>query len=183
MDAYLKWLLDRMNYKRHGKGKYGRLMRALNEKEFTCAVLLDENRIYDALQLRKQYLDETFSKQHKIFGDDLMAYCPNMVIFGPEKCSCLEMFAALSIRCETEITGEPGRDKLERMFWIALDNLGFSKYNDEHFNRGEVDTVLEKFMDHSDNFCPFPYKKSDVDWKRIDIWYAMRLYLADNLEL
>lgn len=182
MDAYMKWMLDKMNYRKHGKGKYGRLMRKLNEREFTYTLLLDENRVYDAVEMRNRFLDETFTSKHTVFGDDLTQYCSNL-LFGPDRCSLLEMFTALSIRCEMEITGMPGKDHIDRMFWVMLDNLGLNSYPDDKWDEAEVNAILDELLVKSDKNRLFPLKRSDINDKVTDIWMMMRIYISENKEL
>lgn len=177
MDAYMKWMLDKIDFKKRNHKKYGKLLKILNEIEYEFTTLLDENRLSDALNMRNEFLEECCGYSYSKFDSSMVSACPNIVLFGPHRCSVLEMLVAMSIRCEIEMTGEPGCDVLGRMFWIAIDNSGLSKFTDDRFD-GQF---VRKIVRETTNSDIFPFNRSGIDKSRVDLWYAMQLWIAENL--
>jgi hypothetical protein len=177
MDAYMKWILEKMEFRKRGRKKYGKLMKYLNNTEYEFKTLLDENRLSDALNMRNNFLEEYFGGSYNKYDSTIVAACPNIIVFGPHRCSILEMLAALSIRCEIEMTGEPGCDVLGRMFWIAIDNSGLGKFSDDKFD-GQF---VKKTVNEMTNFDIFPFHRPGIDKNRVDLWYAMQLWITENL--
>lgn len=143
--------------------KYRGLLRHLYSVEFRFIHPMDENRVFDALDLRKEF-----------FRTDNVG----------ESASVLEVLLAFSRRIETEIMSEdPSKDKIERWFWIMLENLGVLKsgiYDSEE----EIDRILDIWM--SRKFTKkghgniFSTSKSDTDLRDVEFWWQMQRYMVEK---
>lgn len=173
VNEYNYWILDLMEANLPEHRKYSKLLEELSYIEYKWCIPLDENRDIDAVDLRKEYLAE----KNMDFISLREAFCAY-----PR--SVLEVMAALSRRIEIEITGEPGNDHVERWFWDMIDNLCLLEFDDLHFNRRLVDKKIDIWLSREFNwdgkFSAFPLKNCQIDQRKIDIYYQMQLYLAEN---
>lgn len=148
VEDYHFWLCDLMRVDLPEHRNYTKLLRDLDLKEFIWLHPMDENRDIDAFDLRKEF-----------FFDN--GYDVSDVFTGPR--SCLEVLVAFSRRIEIEIMGEPGNDHIERWFWIMISNLGLDEFDDDHYNHGLVEHILDvwltrKYKSNGKNGI-FPLKK------------------------
>ena len=171
IDDYHDWMCDLMCMDLPMHRNYQLLMQDLDCKEFIFSHPLDKNRDLDGYFLRKEYLS-------------CNGYSEQEVWEGPR--SVLEVLVALSIRMETEITGDLGNDHIEKWFWVMIKNLGLDYFTDDNYDHREVDRILDiwlqrRYKSNGKNGI-FPLKKSTMDQRDIDIWYQMQLYLDENWE-
>jgi hypothetical protein len=168
---YHEWLMELMRIDLPEHRNYRKLMYDLDTKEFIWLHPMDENRDIDAFDLRKEYFFDN--------GLDV-----SEVWTSPR--SCLEVLAALSRRIEIEITGEPGNDHIERWFWIMISNLGLDRFDDDHYDHGYVEYILDVWLarkfEKNGKCGLFPLKKATSDQRDVDIWYQMQAYLMENYE-
>lgn len=175
-DDYFEYLYHLMRADLPEHRKYSTLLSELYDIPFTYSHPMDENRVVDALDMRREFL---FDKGYDTRDD-----------FMDRDVSVLEILAALSRRIEIEVTGEPGYDVLERWFWVCLENLGLLDPGcgeDTRYDRGlvryKIDVWMYRQYDKHGKGGIFPVKKSDIDEREIDIWYQGQLYLAENWEI
>lgn len=141
---------------------YGLLMEKLYDTDFFWVHPLDENRLIDGMELREAYL--------RVRGEELL-----------RPYNCLEVLAAFSKRIEENILGEPGNDKIERMFWVMLSNLGLLEFTDYEFDEQKVTDILQKWLTRNDKSVHlFPLKMSRRDESELDFWWQMQLYVDEN---
>ena len=168
-DDYFEYLLYLMRADAPEHRRYSTLLSELYDISFIVKHPMDENRVEDALYMRREYL---FDKGYDIRDD-----------FMDREVSIFEVLAALSRRIEIEITGEPGEDKLDRWFWVMLENLGVL-LEDDIYDRGLVRYKLDVWMlrqyDKHGKGGIFPVKKTGIDQRENDLWYQGQLYLAEN---
>jgi hypothetical protein len=145
---------------------YLKLFRLLHTSEFVWLVSGDDNRAEDGLELRKQFLRESFIKHET----------PWIEI----ECSVLEMLIAFSKRAEfqTDLTAR-------EWFWIFLVNLGLSELNDAASRIDQtVSDVLDVFVWRTYNFDGaggmFPINNPRRDQRKLEIWYQFCDYLIDQ---
>lgn len=173
VDEYNCWILDMMEANLPEHRKYSKLLEELSYIEYKWYIPLDENRDIDAIDLRKEYLAE----RNMDFISLREAFCAY-----PR--SVLEVMAALSRRVEIEITGEPGNDHIERWFWTMIFNLGLDRFDNQNFNRRNIDKIIEIWLsrefDWNGNRSAFPLRNCQIDQRKIDIYYQMQLYLSEN---
>ena len=166
---YHDWMCNLMNTNLPAHRNYQLLLRDLDNKPFIVVHPLDKNRELDGHFLREDYLAEMGRDPRDIWEDTS---------------SVLEVLVSMSIRIETEITGELGNDHIEKWFWVMIKNLGLDFYTDDNYNSREVDNILDiwlcrKFKSNGHGSI-FPLKKVTQDQRDLDIWYQMQLYLNEN---
>ena len=166
---YFEYLLYMMHCETPEHRKYCHLLSDMYDITFIYSHPMDENRVIDALDMRKEYLFD-----HGIsIRDDFM----------DRDVSVFEILASLSRRIEIEVTGEPGEDKIERWFWVMLENLGVLM-EDNRYDRGLVRYKIDVWMTRSYNRDGdggvFPLKRTKTDQRENDLWYQGQLYLSEN---
>ena len=163
--TYFDWLVYQISPDYHMRERYSELLFALYSTEFFWALPRDINRAKDGLDLRRQYEQETGE------GAD---------VFGP--CTCLEMMIALAIRCENELMYDPDfGDRTDQWFWIMIDNLGLDQFENDEFDKDEVDYILNRFMNREygihGEFCMFPGTESVKNLKKMELAYQINYYV------
>lgn len=172
-EQYLKWLYAHIGNTgtRNISRSHWVFARQLYKKEFVWLVPNDDNRIADGLALRRLFLQECDG-----VGPD-----PLWETLG---CSMLEMLIALAHRLEF-ITGDPVFD----WFWILIENLGLSMRgtSDRQYSAAletEVDDILDRIIwrtySKTGEGGLFPVPETDQDLRKIELWYQMSAYLADE---
>jgi len=164
---YFKWLTDIIADRNYYN--YHSLLKCLYETPFFWTLPLDSSRASDGIELRLSYAVET--------GEN---------VDMDEECSVLEMLVALSIRIETDITGEPGFSYPEKWFWEMLNNLGLLAEDDMEFDLNSAYNILDNWM--SRNIRPdgyggiFPLSRPYADQRNITIWDQMSHYINEKGE-
>lgn len=135
----------------------------------------DESRSEDGKRLREEFLIENDLEPIDIFQ-------------GP--CRVLEMLVALARRAEFTLYDPWKGDRTYKWFWIFMKNLGLDYLTDdnctseaENYVRMVVTRWLDRQFDSDGNKSPFPIKKRHEDMRKVDIWYQMQWYLAENFEV
>lgn len=130
---------------------------------FEWLIANDDNRLEDGLELRIE------------FGLDLQkfAYIP---------CSVLEVLVALARRLAFE-TGEEDAE----WFWRMIANLGLGHMSDEEFPEGgeavtamALQRFIERRYDRDGHGGIFPLRESNIDQRKVEIWYQMSAYLLES---
>src|SRR4051794_10175629 len=168
-EAYFHWLVSQVREKEHETRTYWDLLRLMHEKEFVWIVPNDDNRIADALDLRREFLHENRNRGDLTIED-----------FGP--CSVLEVLIALSRRCEFNA---PGDATAEEWAWKLINNLRLSGKSDPLSRRGanKVDKILDALIWRT--FHPsgeggfFPLTWPQQNQAKIEIWAQMHAYLNE----
>ena len=175
---YFHWLCDIVKPEQES-GSYHFLLTDLHEKEFISLVDHDENRAYDGIELRDEFLRELgYPKYTDI----------------PGECSVLEMMVGLARRMDFE-TADPYdydiSDRTSHWFWEMVDNLGLSAFDDGNYDElggySYVDSVLETLVERKyleDGYGGlFPLKRPSGDQRKVELWYQMGAYLRENEEI
>lgn len=173
--SYFEWLCEMIHADQEDKS-WWILMRDLHNKKFISLIPHDENRAWDGLELREDFMGEIwYPKYTEIEGE----------------CSILEMLIGLARRMDFE-TSDPyddsGANKMVYWFWEMIDNLGLMPFDDENYvdNHGQyfVPVILKKFVDRKYRRNGigglFPLAKSKKDQRQIEIWYQMSEYLIER---
>lgn len=167
---YFEYLLYLMRADTPDYERYVNLLSELYDIPFIYSHPMDENRVIDALDMRREYLfDHGYGVRKNRFMD--------------RDVSVLEVLAALSRRIEIEVTGEPGDDHIEQWFWVMLGNLGLlseDAIDDRGFIRNKVDIWMTRSYDKNGNGSAFPLRKTTTDQRENDLWYQGQLYLSEN---
>ena len=172
-ERYLLWLYKQIGYapSRNPSRTHWKLVRQLYTKEFVWFVPNDDNRVADGKELRR-----LFVREEEIVDPD-----PDWMGLG---CSMLEMLLALSYRLEF-LTNEEPRD----WFWNLIENIGIGMQgsSDRHYNKEiekEIDEALDRVIwrtySKTGEGGLFPVPETALDQCKIEIWYQISAYLADD---
>ena len=172
---YFSWLCDIIKVEQEDRS-YWQLAYDLFRMIFTSYVDHDENRAYDGLELRYEFLRE-------------MDYPKYTDI--PGECSVLEMMIALARRMDFETVDPYCYDESDRTsywFWEMIDNLGLTSFDDKSYEDldGEVyvDSIIETFLERryleDGTGGLFPLKNPYEDQRDVELWYQMSAYLMEN---
>jgi hypothetical protein len=144
---------------------HSRLLRQLHTTEFVFIIPNDDNRVLDGLELRAEFLHRGRMKHVDREWETL-------------GCSCLEMMIGLSRRLSFEAEGEP-----REWFWIMIDNLGLTRFDDDLYDEEAVEEILTIFVYRQ--YLPdgqgglFPLQVPHQDQREVDLWYQMNAYLLE----
>lgn len=179
---YFEWLKDFVGADQQVRS-YDILLLDLHHKQFVSYVDHDENRAFDGIELRDEFLEEN-RIGHMDWG--------GMDIDLP--CSVLEMMIALARRMDFE-TSDPYEDetlgvydKTAFWFWEMVNNLGLMEVDDDAYSEkwarsyvdAAVDTLVERRYSYSGDGGLFPLDYPEEDQRDIEIWYQMSAYLAER---
>jgi hypothetical protein len=162
---YFQWLLAKVN-----ADKYGALCDEMHNVIFDARIPNDDNRASEGRDLRREYLNAKGLRE------------PDWYQWLAPEASIFEMLVALTNRAGFQ-TSMPDHVWFE----IFLENLGFSKFQDDVYctqYAREVSIALTKFnqrryrADGSGGL--FPMRKPPSDQRRVEIWYQMCEYMAEN---
>ena len=170
-EEFFEWM-----YQFVGGKRYRKLLWSLYEEEFFTTLQIDENRMYDGIELRYR------------FGHE--ASIPRSVIdrkMNNESCSVLELMIALAIRMEDGILGDPDYgDRTSMWFWMMVKSLGLYDMTDDKIDYEYVKHTIARFINR--DFEPngkgslFTVKNTRRDFRDIEIWYQMCLF-SDSIML
>ncbi len=143
------------------------------KKEFTWFIPNDDNRIFDGLDVRQEFIDTQE-------GGDV----PGMWLAEP--CSFLEMLIALSRRMAFDSVPL----EADYWFWRMLDNLNLRIYIDEQYDEEVsllVNDILDQVMNrtyHADGSEGlFPLNHPGRDQREVELWYQSQQYLMENINV
>lgn len=175
VQEYYEWLCDFVGVNLPDKS-YWFLAHTLFKKEFFWSVPNDDNRGMDGLKLREEFERDILLR--RVYANELRD--------GP--CSMLEMFIGLARRM-ADLTLELGEeDHTREWFWVLIRNLDMEKFtDDDYFDYGGtprinflLDQVLLRTFKRSGKGGLFPLRNAKKDQRRVEIWYQMCSYLAEN---
>ena len=164
---YFNWLYDKVD----GQG-YMHLLDELYGTTFKWFVPNDDNRAFEGLDLRDEFIDA-----HKY-------YDPTVSI--ADGCTMLEVLIGLARRCES--IADSSNMTMRDWFWKLIDNLGLSECTDSGFLRNWDEYVVDKKLDYligrkydrNGEGGLFPLKHSKNDQRKVELWYQMSEYLVEN---
>lgn len=167
VEDYLRWLEPQIRDE-HGNpnNTYWDLINIMFEKEFVWVVPMDDNRMVDGLDLRKE-----FSHENGLGSNPLRQ-------LGP--CSFLEVLIGLSRRLAFAAGGSaPG------WAWQLLGNLELQRMSDPltPAKHNKVHDILDACIWR--NYAPdgtggfFPLAFPDGDMTQVELWYQMHAYVEE----
>lgn len=172
---YFDWLCDIIHVDQYNRS-WRLLMKDLYRRTFYSFVPHDENRAGDGLELRDDYIrDSWLPDKYEITGD----------------CTILEMLIALARRIsfeESDPFNSSSVDRTSYWFWEMLSNLGLSDFDDNSYAElggGKyVDKIIDRFLAREYRRSGlgglFPLSKTRKDQRRVEIWYQMSAYLEEK---
>ena len=171
-DYYFAWLTDKVmpSCPTHRK-RYRKLLKCLYDKEFYWMIPMDENRYFDALELREDFLDDfidirpvTIEESEENFG---------------RSCNVLEMLVALARRAVYDVVGDDSCGNEGDWFWRMIWNLHLYSLDDQNFDREMAEKILDIFLsrkyapDGEGNIFRIPDR---TDMQEIEIWCQLCWY-------
>lgn len=146
---------------------YDNLLSTLDEIIFTSKNSLDQNRITDALNLRR-----------------------NLGGRGPARpVTVLETLVAISYRGANDILcGENGEDRTAELFWLMMHNLELDQFDDEHWQDRDLDIIAEviyillsrRYNPDGTDGSMFPIPDDNRDHRKAQLWDQLNWYLWEN---
>ena len=163
-EEYFQWLVSQINVGQTSKMFEG-IFRWMYHREFVWLVPNDDNRIGDAIDLRKEF-----------WG------LHNPVL--QEAVSILEVIVALSRRAAWVGGGEAAD-----WAWVFIKNLGLNRYSDPLTYRKDrkIESILEAFVWR--NYAPdgdgglFPLENPPLDQTKVELWYQMHAYINEKIPI
>lgn len=162
-DRYFRWLYETaISFVEH----YETLLGVLHSITFFSRVLLDDNRIKDAISLRQMFEDQTQTTLDSL-----------------REPSVLEVLVVLAQDLSFQTMDE---EDIQIAFGEMLDNFKLSQWHDAVWSQkpfeAEHDTRLtvHRWLDRTEitDRVPFPVYENGklVDTRDIELWYQMQLY-------
>ena len=174
--VYFDWLLQIVNGGPVEATKYSKLLLELFNHDYIWLETRDDNRAFYGLQLRDIYA-QMGGRHHPAIAN--------------KNCSFLEFLIGMATRVEeTLMSNTEYGNRAPQWFWMMLDNLELTKYDDSvEFNldvlnyiHGTIDRVLFRRFDQNGDGGLFPLKSSKSDQRITDFWTQFLLYLDENYQ-
>lgn len=172
-DVYFQWLcmIVKTDYT---EDDYSILLKHLHSREFTWFVPNDDNRASDGQKLREMFIDELG------LGDFELS-----ALYGP--CSVLEMIIGLAIRIDDIMDDMTDGSHAGKWFWELIHNLGVDTFSDAYGNHIEIDIAVSDLLwrryERNGNRGLFPLVRTNVDQRKVEIWYQMNAYLMERYRI
>lgn len=175
-ELYLEWLYPLVVTPaarvENSGATYRELVELLYLKEFTWFVPNDDNRIGDAMDVRREFLREN-NPRLNMTGEAM-----------EHGCSVLEVIVGLSRRLEFMVGGDA-----PSWSWQLIANLGLERFRDRLGRRkaDQTNDILDALinrnysLDGSGGFFPLAYPKEDQ--RKVEIWYQMAAYVNEMQDL
>lgn len=170
---YFTWLISQIEVR--SPKTYTQLFEKLHGTEFVWIVPNDDNRVYDGLDLRTEFVDNT----HGWRLEEIM----QLEIMMGKGASVLEVLIGLSRRVAFTCGGEA-----PWWAWELLGNLGTYRFPDPLTRKKneKIDEILEALIwrtyqrDGKGGF--FPLNEPIDDQTKVEIWYQMNQYAMEIQE-
>jgi len=170
-ETYFNWLYTKVVRAENPTPSltYYGLLRILHNRQFVWTIVGDDNRAADGVELRIEFLHQSFIQLH----DDFWLHYP---------CSILEMLIAFARRAEFDTNIDA-----RHWFWEFIDNLELSVYNDAYLaerHERRINDILFRLVSRA--YEPdgrgglFPLNNPKNDQREVEIWYQFCEYLVDR---
>lgn len=172
-EYYFDWLCEQVvpNCPARRK-KYTKLLRYLFNKEFYWLIPMDENRYFDALELRDEFFD--------YFIDIRPVSIKESEENFERSCNVLEMLIALARRAVYDVVGDESYGNEGEWFWRMIWNLHLYSFDDPNFDREMTEKIVDIFL--SRKYEPngegniFKVRGDFDDMRQIEIWCQLCWY-------
>ena len=165
-DSYIYWLMAIIA----PGSEYEKLLLRLSQFDFVPLLEKDINRAMDGVELRTRY-----SEQRGESIDEIK----------DKKCTLLEMMAAMTIRCEEQITINPSiGNRTKYWFGVMLKSMGLYHMTNRYYDESYVDHIIDRFSRRC--YSPtgegsiFTVSNPPADMRKVELWYQMMWYLDEN---
>lgn len=184
---YFNWLCNQVEIGDHKGRSYFILAKLLHEKEFYAVLPLDENRIEDGKQMRRDWFTQVELVRGIFDKDEERLKYPLDSLDGP--CSVFEMLVCFAKRIEEDIMDDSAHgDRTAVWFWEMIDNLGLSICSDDIIDlemQDKINYVIHRVLDRSysrdgkGGLWPLP-GYSTKDQRKVELWYQMANYISNK---
>ena len=145
----------------------------LHSLDFAWSMERDENRMYDGLNMRREYEDYLAGREGDIPDEDI-------------PCSMLEFFVGFSHRLVRDMFGDEDFDRKE-LLGIMLGNLDIWRFDDSSWDKNaetEVTEILDiwehrEYNKHGEGSL-FPMAYPDDDLREVDMWVQASWWYSEN---
>ena len=173
-NEYYVWLCVSIKANRDARTTYRELTKDLFNKNFTWFVPNDDNRAFEAKNLREKFCEELNLE----FDYDYWDYPASM----------LELIIALAYRCENLMADTADEKEMSDWFWMLMGNVGLDLYTDRDYDYCSesisVDEILDRIINRKyqrdGRGGLFPMRKDTKDQRKVELWYQMNTYLVEN---
>jgi hypothetical protein len=170
-ELYFKWLYEQVADPEQGL-TFWNVLRVLYTTPFAWVVPNDENRIADARELRERFIDTQRIRLHRSEQ--------NWVELG---CSMLEVMVGLAVRLEYMAD----KGKAHYWFWVLMENIGLSEFDDSRFDedsedhvREVLEMIIQRYYDPDGHGGFFPLENPTGDQREIELWYQLSAYVLER---
>lgn len=173
-ESYFQWLYSQvasLRFKNPARTHWS-LARQLYTTEFIGYLPNDDNRVYDGMELRVEFLSE---------HPDAPQPDP---VWLEEGSSFFEMLIALSRR----LSFADEKASSAEWFWRLMSNVNLHDVYDSVYDqpgiRETIGKILQMLNDRTYDFNGrgglFPLRDTDIDQRHVEIWYQMQYYLIER---
>ncbi len=175
-EDYFNWLVDLTCGWCSEYGDYSELMSYLFSRQFYYIIRHDDNRAVDGEDLRFRFVESTDEYTYR-----------DVYLYLMRPCNVLEMMAALAIRCEDHIMGDPSEDdKTHIWFWSMIQSMGLDGMSNGYFNEPKAEQIvtdmLERKYDKNGNGGLFRINDRTKDMRKVEIWCQLSWFLKEYTE-
>lgn len=185
---YICWLMNQASTDAEGDDGYGLLCTMLASSPFHCLNDRDENRVEEALELRREWAE--YETGDICEQDELIEEAGNSLPYG--ECSMLELLIILSRKIHYEMLEGPYEAEIGKWFRELIDNCGLGFYTNAEIKKAEdaakeIGDILERIVfrlyDWDGEGGLFPLKHSSVDCRVEELLIQMNNYIAENYDI
>jgi len=170
---YFDWLVNQIEV--NSSRSYEHLFVRLHDTEFIWIVPNDDNRVYDGLDLRSEYIDGT----HGWTLEEIM----KLPIMTNKGASVLEVLIGLSRRVAFTCGGEA-----PWWAWQLMGNVGLYRFPDPLTKKKQerLEEVLAALIwrtySRNGEGGFFPLNEPKEDQRKVEIWYQLNQYAMEIQE-
>lgn len=173
-DYYFDWLYEQVAIDCPRRRPYIKLLLYLFNRDFYWLVPMDENRYYDALELRDEFLDYYIDHHWAVITIEIEEEFKRHA-------SVLEVLITLSRRCHDDIVGDDSYGSTGVWFWRMIGNLNLYSMDDFNFDREMVDRIIDIFLNrkysHDGEGNIFYIRGDSRDMRSVEIWCQLCWYV------
>lgn len=158
--------------------RYMDLWRLLHQVPFHVEHPRDENRIGDAMELRRRFTN----RRGLTLEDD--RYIDVFEMENENQVSVFEVLLAFAMRIDLEYVGTPGEKHPDRVMLELIKNLGIDKFDGTQYGESFVRNKLNRWMYREYNIRGigglFPVRQDSRDQRLLEMWDQMLSYVHEN---
>ena len=171
MEQYFDWICSLISSQDRDAHTYEKVLRYLFNTDFCWVIELDANRADDGIELRYRFGYEK-ELESPIIASEI----------DIRPCTILEMMVALSLRCEEDIMQGTEERRVDKWFWVMMENLGLYRLDDWSYDEQTAAIIVDDLLGHRyspDGKGGLIYLPGiEHDLRHVEIWYQMMWYLT-----